>query len=122
LQTSNPNIYAIGNVSTKYKFTHITEKNASTAGSNIGLSIKKKVNYEHIGWCIYSEPELAQMGLTQKEAEHSMAIHYDKSESPSKWKNCWCFHFRNKSGRIDPSNPFERLLISLLINFQKWFI
>jgi len=69
LQTSNPNIYAIGDVSTKYKFTHIAEQNAIIAGSNIGLPIKKKANYEHIGWCIYSEPELAQIGLTQKEAE-----------------------------------------------------
>ena len=68
LQTSNPNIYAIGDVSTKYKFTHIAEQNAIIAASNIGLPIKKKVSYEHIGWCIYSEPELAQIGLTQKEA------------------------------------------------------
>ncbi len=69
LKTSNPNIYAIGDVSTQYKFTHIAEQNAIIAASNIGLPINKKVNYEHIGWCIYSEPELAQVGLTAKEAE-----------------------------------------------------
>ena len=69
LQTTNPNIYAIGDVSTKYKFTHIAEQNAIIAASNIGLPIKKKVSYEHIGWCIYSEPELAQIGLNEKEAK-----------------------------------------------------
>lgn len=69
LQTSNPNIYAIGDVSTKYKFTHIAEQNAIIAASNIGLPIKKKMSYEHIGWCIYSEPELAQIGLNEKEAK-----------------------------------------------------
>ena len=69
LRTSNHNIYAIGDVSTKYKFTHIAEQNAIVAGSNIGLPIKKKASYEHIGWCIYSEPELAQIGLTQKDAQ-----------------------------------------------------
>ena len=69
LQTSNPNIYAIGDVSTKYKFTHIAEQNAIIAASNIGLPIRKKVSYEHIGWCIYSEPELAQIGLNEKEAK-----------------------------------------------------
>jgi len=69
LQTTNPNIYAIGDVSTKYKFTHIAEQNAIIAASNIGLPIKKKVSYEHIGWCIYSDPELAQIGLTQDQAQ-----------------------------------------------------
>jgi len=69
LKTSNPNIYAIGDVSTKYKFTHIAEQNAIIAASNIGLPINKKVSYEHIGWCIYSEPELAQIGLTAAQAK-----------------------------------------------------
>ncbi len=69
LQTTNPDIYAIGDVSTKYKFTHIAEQNAIIAASNIGLPIKKKVSYEHIGWCIYSEPEFAQIGLTAFDAK-----------------------------------------------------
>ncbi len=68
LKTSNPNIYAIGDVSTKYKFTHIAEFEAIIAASNIGLPIKKKANYDNIGWCIYSSPELAQIGLTSEEA------------------------------------------------------
>ncbi len=68
LQTSNPNIYAIGDVSTKYKFTHIAEQEAIIAASNIGLPIRKKINYENIGWCVYSSPELAQIGLTAVEA------------------------------------------------------
>lgn len=69
LKTTNPNIYAIGDVSTKYKFTHIAEQNAIVAASNIALPFKKKVSYEHIGWCIYSEPELAQIGLNAQEAK-----------------------------------------------------
>jgi len=69
LQTSNKNIYAMGDVSTKYKFTHIAEQEAIVAASNIGLPINKKMSYEHIGWCVYSDPELAQIGLTPKEAD-----------------------------------------------------
>lgn len=68
LQTSNENIYAIGDVSTKYKFTHIAEQEAIVAASNIGLPINKKMSYENIGWCVYSDPELAQIGLTPKDA------------------------------------------------------
>ena len=69
LKTSNENIYAIGDVSTQYKFTHIAEQEAIVAASNIGLPINKKMSYEHIGWCVYSDPELAQIGLTPKEAD-----------------------------------------------------
>lgn len=68
LQTSNENIYAIGDVATKYKFTHIAEQEAIVAASNIGLPINKKMSYENIGWCVYSDPELAQIGLTPKQA------------------------------------------------------
>ncbi|MCP4971540.1 MAG: NAD(P)/FAD-dependent oxidoreductase [Arcobacter sp.] len=69
LQTSNENIYAIGDVSTKHKFTHIAEQEAIVSASNIGLPIKKKISYKNIGWCVYSDPELAQIGLTPKEAK-----------------------------------------------------
>lgn len=69
LQTSVKHIYAIGDVSTKYKFTHIAEKEAILAASNIALPINRKIDYDHIGWCIYSDPELAQIGLNEKEAK-----------------------------------------------------
>lgn len=68
LQTSTSNIYAIGDVSTKYKFTHIAEQEAIVAASNIGLPINKKMSYENIGWCVYSDPELAQIGFTPAQA------------------------------------------------------
>lgn len=69
LQTSAKHIYAIGDVSTEYKFTHIAEKEAILAASNIALPINRKIDYDHIGWCIYSEPELAQIGLNEKDAK-----------------------------------------------------
>jgi len=68
LQTSNENIYAMGDVSTKYKFTHIAEQEAIVAASNIGLPIKKKMNYDNIGSCVYSDPELAQIGMRSNDA------------------------------------------------------
>ena len=68
LQTTNKNIYAIGDVSTSYKFTHIAEQEAIVAASNIGLPFRKKIDYSNIGWCIYSTPEFAQIGLTHKDA------------------------------------------------------
>ena len=58
----------MGDVSTKYKFTHIAEQEAIVAASNIGLPINKKMNYDNIGSCVYSDPELAQIGMTPSDA------------------------------------------------------
>lgn len=69
LQTSVSNIYAMGDVSTKYKFTHIAEQEAIVAASNAGLPIiNKKMNYDNIGFCVFAQPELAQIGLTAQDA------------------------------------------------------
>jgi pyruvate/2-oxoglutarate dehydrogenase complex dihydrolipoamide dehydrogenase (E3) component len=68
LQTSTTNIYSMGDVSTKYKFTHIAEQEAIVAASNVGLPINKKMSYDNIGFCIFASPELAQIGLTSQEA------------------------------------------------------
>lgn len=68
LQTTASNIYSMGDVSTKYKFTHIAEQEAIVAASNVGLPINKKMSYENIGWCVFAQPELAQIGLSAHEA------------------------------------------------------
>ena len=69
LETSVSNIYAMGDVSTKYKFTHVAEQEAIVAASNAGLPIiNKKMNYDNIGFCVFAQPELAQIGLTSQDA------------------------------------------------------
>jgi len=69
LQTSVSNIYAMGDVSTKYKFTHIAEQEAIVAATNAGLPIiNKKMTYDNIGFCVFAQPELAQIGLTADDA------------------------------------------------------
>lgn len=69
LQTSQAHIYAIGDVSTLYQFTHIAEQEAILVGKNIVMPFKKKMQYEHIGWSIYTTPELAHLGLTHEQAQ-----------------------------------------------------
>ncbi|MBZ9634980.1 hypothetical protein G9F70_012050 [Clostridium sp. FP1] len=39
-----------------------------TAVKNALLPIKKKIDYVHVAWCTFSEPELARAGLTEQEA------------------------------------------------------
>ena len=68
LQTSQSHIYAIGDVSTPYAFTHIAEMEAIQACKNILFPLKQKINYEHIGWVIYTVEDFAHIGLTYEQA------------------------------------------------------
>jgi len=65
LQTSNPNIYAAGDITGPYLFSHMAEYQGKTAAMNAILPWKSKVNYKHIAWTTFTEPEMAHAGLTE---------------------------------------------------------
>jgi pyruvate/2-oxoglutarate dehydrogenase complex dihydrolipoamide dehydrogenase (E3) component len=68
LKTSNKRIYAIGDVTAKWQFTHSAEYQASIIikSAIFGLKIKQKTH--HIPWTTYLDPEIAQVGLTEAQA------------------------------------------------------
>jgi pyruvate/2-oxoglutarate dehydrogenase complex dihydrolipoamide dehydrogenase (E3) component len=69
LRTTAKNIYAAGDIVPPYLFTHISEHEAVVATTNarIGLPVRS-VNYDHIIWATFTDPELAHMGLTEQQA------------------------------------------------------
>lgn len=73
LRTSNPNIYACGDVIGGYQFTHVAGYEAVFVLTNALFSpIKKffpsKIDYRVIPWATFTEPELARVGLTEQQA------------------------------------------------------
>lgn len=70
LQTSNPHIYACGDVIGGYPFANIADYEAKIAVNNALSSRKLKVNYQSIPWAIFSQPQVAQVGLTATKAQH----------------------------------------------------
>lgn len=68
LRTTAPNIYACGDVTGPYQFSHMAEYQARIAVQNAFLPLKKKVDYRQVIWCIFTDPELAHAGLTEDEA------------------------------------------------------
>lgn len=70
LRTSVANIYACGDVAGPYQFTHIAAHQAWYAAVNALFSpLKKfKVNYAVVPWVTYTDPEVARVGLSEKEA------------------------------------------------------
>lgn len=68
LRTTNPLVYAIGDVVGPYQFTHIANYHAGIVLRNILFKIPAKVNYAAVPWVTYTHPELAHVGMTTKEA------------------------------------------------------
>ena len=68
LQTSAPNIYACGDVTSPAKFTHVAAYQARICVSNI-LNGDRRVNdLSTVPWSIFSEPEIAHVGLTEAQS------------------------------------------------------
>ncbi len=68
LQTSNPRIYACGEVIGGYPLAHVANYEARIALKNALFLPIFKVDYRAIPWAIFSDPELARVGLTEAQA------------------------------------------------------
>jgi pyruvate/2-oxoglutarate dehydrogenase complex dihydrolipoamide dehydrogenase (E3) component len=72
LQTTNPRIYAAGDVCSAFKFTHVADAHARIVVQNalfphpVGLG-QASAESLVIPWCTYTDPELAHVGSTEKE-------------------------------------------------------
>lgn len=69
LQTTNPHVYAIGDVTSKYKFTHISKELAGLAVSNALKGGEGQKDALIVPWCTFTSPEIAHVGLSQQEAQ-----------------------------------------------------
>ncbi len=69
MQTTNPNIYAAGDVGLKYQFTHTADASARIVLQNaLFPGPKKKASDLIIPWVTYTDPEIAHVGLYAKDA------------------------------------------------------
>lgn len=71
LRTSNKNIFAAGDVTAHFQFTHTADYEAQHVIQNAFLfyPLMKKVDFSVIPWATFTEPEVARVGLTESEAK-----------------------------------------------------
>jgi pyruvate/2-oxoglutarate dehydrogenase complex dihydrolipoamide dehydrogenase (E3) component len=68
LRTTNRRIYAAGDVCSAYKFTHAADAMARIVIQNALFFGRKKASALVIPWCTYTAPEIAHVGLYEREA------------------------------------------------------
>ena len=81
LQTECPTIYACGDVIGGYQFTHVSSHEAWFAAVNslFGRFKRFKADYRVIPWATFTSPEVARVGISEKEAK-MQGIAYESTQ------------------------------------------
>jgi dihydrolipoamide dehydrogenase len=69
LETNIKGIYAIGDIINTPFLAHVASKEGLVAAQNAVLGNSKTVNYKAVPRCVYTEPEVAGVGKTEKELQ-----------------------------------------------------
>ena len=76
-RTSQRHIYASGDVTGKFLFTHMAEHMSKVAVSNALLHLPRKLDETHVPWCTYADPELAHVGASEESLRSGGHYQYD---------------------------------------------
>lgn len=68
LRTTNRKVFALGDAAGGPQFTHVAGYHAGVVLKNMLFRIPAKVDYRALPWVTYTDPELAQVGLTEARA------------------------------------------------------
>jgi pyruvate/2-oxoglutarate dehydrogenase complex dihydrolipoamide dehydrogenase (E3) component len=68
LQTSNPRVYAAGDICSAYKFTHMADAQARIVIANALFKGRQKNSALTVPWCTYTDPEIAHVGIYPADA------------------------------------------------------
>ncbi len=71
LRTTNPRVFAVGDVTAKLPFTHAAGYQAVLAVRNALLPLSSRADYHAIPWTTFTAPEVARVGPTEEEARAS---------------------------------------------------
>ncbi|KLN62404.1 dihydrolipoamide dehydrogenase [Kiloniella spongiae] len=75
LRTSNRKIYAAGDVTGGYQFTHMAAYDAGIIIRSALFRLPAKVSYNAVPWVTYTDPELAHVGLSETDAKKQGVQH-----------------------------------------------
>lgn len=71
LRTSNPRIFAAGDVAAKHQFTHVADAHARIVIQNALFFGRARTSKLVVPWCTYTSPEVAHVGMYEKDAREA---------------------------------------------------
>jgi len=70
METDIPRIYAIGDAVGRYMLAHVASAEAIVAAENV-MGAAVEIDYNAVPRCVYASPEVASVGLTERQATGS---------------------------------------------------
>lgn len=71
LRTTNPQIYAAGDICSAYKFTHAADFQARIVIQNALFRGRARASALTMPWCTYTDPEIAHVGMSERQAQQA---------------------------------------------------
>ena len=81
MRTSAPHIYACGDVTGRYQFSHIAEYEAKIAVRNMAFPGSSRADYAKAPWATFTDPEVVHIGITEEEAK-AQGLRYEVFRQP----------------------------------------
>jgi pyruvate/2-oxoglutarate dehydrogenase complex dihydrolipoamide dehydrogenase (E3) component len=103
LRSTNPRIWALGDAAGRGLFTHLAGWHASVFVRNVLFKARTKANAQAIPSVIFTDPELAQIGLTEAEARARFGIGVSVSQ--------WGFHDNDRAQTAADTDGFCKLVL-----------
>jgi pyruvate/2-oxoglutarate dehydrogenase complex dihydrolipoamide dehydrogenase (E3) component len=75
LRSTNKRVYAVGDVAGGYQFTHVAGYHAGIVIRNALFRLPARADHSAVPWVTYSDPELANVGLTEDAAKKGGIAH-----------------------------------------------
>lgn len=66
-RTNQSHIYACGDVTGRYQFTHMSDHMAKVAVTNALIKFPMKIDDDHVPWVTFTDPELGHVGATEEQ-------------------------------------------------------
>jgi pyruvate/2-oxoglutarate dehydrogenase complex dihydrolipoamide dehydrogenase (E3) component len=67
LKTTGERVWAVGDVTGEYRFSHMAEYEAKTAVWNILFPLERRASFRIAPWATFTDPELAKVGMTEED-------------------------------------------------------
>ena len=109
LRTSNRKIFAAGDICSLFQYTHAADAMARIAIANALFMARRKVTELVIPWCTYTDPEIAHVGMYEKDARDAgydvatitQSLHeVDRALLDGEAEGFGRVHYEKKTGRI----------------------
>jgi pyruvate/2-oxoglutarate dehydrogenase complex dihydrolipoamide dehydrogenase (E3) component len=109
LRTSNPRVFAAGDICSRFKFTHAADAMARVVIANALFLARRKVTDLTIPWCTYTDPEIAHVGYYEKDAKAAgfdvatiteSLDHVDRAILDGEEEGFARVHYNKKTGKI----------------------